>query len=327
MPKISRPARWLSLGAAASLAAALAVGTPLASAAAGDSSPSQGKVKVGVLVITMFDGETGPWLEKESLPLTVKVPGAYKPIRCNADGLCVTQIGMGKSNAGISMDAILTSPKLDLSDSYFLTAGIAGAPPTKGTLGFAAWTRWIVDYDLGHHLNPEDVPDLPYGFMPLDIDTQVYHLNEDLAATAYKVTKDLKLTDNPESVEERSHYPGQEGKTPFVTMCDTVTGDNWFAGKEESEKAQYITDLHTGNKGEYCTTQMEDNATAAALARHGYLQRYLNVRTASDFDQPYSGQTLEELLSNFPGYQPSVDNAYLVGSTMAHYLIKHPSVR
>lgn len=138
------------------------------------------------------------------------------------------------------------------------------------------------------------------------------------------MTKDLELTDNPESVEERSHYPGQEGQKPYVALCDTVTGDNWFAGKTASEKAQYITDLHTGQKGEYCTSQMEDSATAAALARHGHLDRYLSLRTASDFDQPYEGQSYQELLSEFPGYRPSVDNAYLVGSTMARYLLKHP---
>lgn len=35
---------------------------------------------------------------------------------------------------------------------------------------------------------------------------------------------------------------------------------------------------------------MEDNATAAVLARRGYPGRYLSLRTAGNFDQPYPGQ-------------------------------------
>ncbi|MGK5531124.1 purine-nucleoside phosphorylase [Streptomyces sp. URMC 129] len=326
MPRIARRARRLLPKTAASLAAVLAIGAlPQSSAVAGDGPPGREQVEVGVLVITMFDGETAPWLENESLPLTVDIPGAYRPLRCDTGGLCVAQIGMGKSNAGISMEAILGSPELELSDAYFLTAGIGGTPPENGTLGFAAWARWIVDYDLGHHLPPEDVPGVPHGYLPIDNDTSVYRLDEELVTTAYEVTKDVELTDNRESVDNRAQYPGEADDKPYVTVCDTVTGDNWFAGREASERAQYITDLRTGNRGEYCTTQMGDNATAAALDRHGHLDRYLSLRTASDFDQPYPGQSLEDLLAHFPGYGPSVENAYRVGSAMARHLLGRPA--
>ncbi|MGH3826102.1 MAG: purine-nucleoside phosphorylase, partial [Pseudonocardiaceae bacterium] len=109
----------------------------------------------------------------------------------------------------------------------------------------------------------------------------------------------------------------------YVAVCDTVTGDDFWAGQQLSQTAQYITGLRTDGQGRYCTTQQEDNATATALARHGYLNRYLSLRTASDFDQPFSGQSEADLLATFPGYQPAVENEYLVGATVAHYLLSH----
>ncbi|MFD0856097.1 purine nucleoside permease, partial [Actinomadura adrarensis] len=207
--------------------------------------------------------------------------------------------------------------------AYFITAGIAGTSPDTGTLGFAAWARWLVDFDLGHHVLPEEAPEIPHGYLPMDdAGTNVYRLNEKLVRKAYELTKDLKLTDSEDAIANRAKYPQQVGKKPFVAMCDTVTGDNFWGGKKMSQRAEYIMGLKTQNQGRYCTTQMEDNATATVLARHGYLQRYLSVRTASDFDQPYPGQTVEDVLTNFPGFVPAVANAYAAASTVADHLLK-----
>jgi purine nucleoside permease len=272
----------------------------------------------------MFDGETAPWLAKESLPILVPVPGTYASLHCSRDGLCVATIGEGKSNAATSVTAILDDPRLDLHRGYFLTAGIAGTPPSVGTLGFAAWARWLIDWDLGHHLLPDSAPQVPHGYLPgQDVGTNVYQLNGPLVDMAYQLTKNLQLHDSPDAVAARGHYPGQTGKKPYVAVCDTVTGDDYWTGRTLSETAQYITDLRTHGQGHYCTTQQEDNATATALARHGYLDRYLSLRTASDFDEPSPGQNVTDLLATFPGYQPAVDNEYLVGSTVAHHLLTH----
>lgn len=279
---------------------------------------------VRVLVITMFGAETAPWLEHESLPSTVKVPYVADPLHCDSKGLCVATIGEGKSNAVASMSALLDDADLDFRDAYFLTAGIAGTPPGNGTLGFAAWARWIVDWDLGHHLQPVSAPGIPYGYLPYDDQhTNVFHLNEKLVDKAFELTKGLVLSDSAEAVEARSHYPGQAGRKPFTTVCDTVTGDDYWVGVESSRAAQYVTGVWTKNEGNYCTAEMEDSGTATALARHGYLSRYLDLRTASDFDQPYSGESEQDLLSKFPGAKPAVENAYLIGSTVAYYLRDH----
>lgn len=309
------------------LVAALMFGISASSQASGPTSAAeQERLVVRVLVLTMFDGETAPWLAKEQLPIRVSVPGAYAPLSCTRGGLCVTTIGVGKSNAAASVTAILDSSQLDVRHSFFLTAGIAGTPPSVGTLGFAAWARWLIDWDLGNHVLPSSAPQVPHGYLPgKDVGTNVYQLNKTLVDTAYRLTKNLQLHDNQQAVDARNHYSGQSGKQPYVAVCDTVTGDDYWAGHELSQTAQYITDLRTHGQARYCTAQQEDNATATALARHGYLNHYLSLRTASDFDEPFPGQDIPDLLAHFPGYQVAVENEYLVGSTVAHYLLTHGS--
>jgi purine nucleoside permease len=321
--------RIIAVVAAVAIATVVGPGTAMASAGSGAPAPApspSGAYKVRVLVMTMFSGETQPWLENEKLPITINVPGAFGPLHCTvSSGLCVTTIGEGKSNAAVSVTAILSDSKLNFSGAYFMTAGIAGTPPGVGTLGFAAWARYVVDWDLGHRLVPTDAPNLPYGYEPLSPAdyAEVFNLNASLAQLAYNVTKSVQLVDSPEAVQARAEYPDQAGKKPFVALCDTVSGDDYFAGAGLSAEAQYIMSLDTNNEGTYCTTEQEDSATAAALSRFGYLGRYLDLRTASDFDQPYVGETVEQLLNEFPGYTISTTNAYLVGSTMANYLLNH----
>jgi purine nucleoside permease len=62
---------------------------------------------------------------------------------------------------------------------------------------------------------------------------------------------------------------------------------------------------------------------AEALSRFGYLDRYLDLRTASNFDQPHPGETVERLLKTFPGYTIATENAYRVGVAAARYLMTH----
>ena len=273
----------------------------------------------------MFSGETQPWLANLKLPITVSVPGAYGPLHCDAGGLCVTTTGEGKSNAGASVTAILADQRLSFRGAYFMTAGIAGTPPSAGTLGFAAWARYVADWDLGHHLIPRTAPNLPFGYEPLSPTdyAEVFHLNAGLAQLAYRVTRHVRLADSRQADLARAHYPGQAGLKPFVALCDTVAGDDYWAGTTLSKEAHYIMSLDTHGHGRYCTTEQEDSAVAAALSRFGYLGRYLDLRTASDFDRPYRGETVEQLLNTFPGYTISTENAYRVGVTMARYLMTH----
>ncbi|MBF6133953.1 purine nucleoside permease [Nocardia otitidiscaviarum] len=284
------------------------------------------RLEVGVLVITMFDPESEVWLRREQLPTTVEVPGAYKPVTCNGDGLCVAETGQGKSNAATTMTAILSSPKFDFSHAWFLTAGIAGTPPDQGTLGSASWARWVVDFDLGNHLDPAEAPEVPFGFRPVeDYNTAAYRLDDALVDTAYELTREATLADSPEAAAERAQYPGQAGRTPDVRICDTMTGDDYFSGKVPSETARHIMGVRSKGEGVYCTTQMEDNATATALNGFGYLDRYLSLRTVSNFDQPFPGQSVVAHLDHSgPGFALALENQYTVGRRVVDHLLQNP---
>ncbi|AYF75956.1 purine nucleoside permease [Nocardia yunnanensis] len=306
---------------------AVAVGVT-ALALTGCSSNTQAHadpIDVGVLVVTMFDPENEVWLRHEQLPTTVEVPGAYKPVRCNAAKLCVAETGQGKANAATTMMAILGSDKFDFRNAYFLTAGIAGTPPEQGTLGGAAFARWVVDFDLGNHLDPAAAPDVPFGYRPVeDYNTAAYQLDAALVDKAVEWTSDATLADSPEAAAERAQYPGQAGRTPAVMKCDTMTGDDFFSGKLLSDTAGHIMRDRTKGAGVYCTTQMEDNATATALQAHGYLGRYLSLRTMSNFDQPYPGQSVVQHLDQTSGgFEIALDNQYTLGKIVADQLVKN----
>ena len=292
--------------------------------ASGQDDPD--RIDVGVLVITMFPPEHEVWLQREQLPTTVDVPGAYKPVRCNSDRLCVAETGEGKSNAATTMMAILSSDRFDFSNAYFLTAGTAGTPPDQGTLGSAIWADWVVDFDLGNHLDPSEAPHVPFAYRPVqDYNTDAYHLDEALVERAFQLTREAKLADSPQAAAERALYPGQQGRTPAVMKCGTMTGDDYFSGKMPSDQARYIMEIRTEGKGVYCTTQMEDNAVATALNAHGYLNRYLSLRTVRNFDQPHPGQTVVQHLEQpSVGFHLALENIYVVGRPVLADLLKNP---
>jgi purine nucleoside permease len=303
---------------------------PSSSAATNDQST----FNVHVLVLTTFDGETQPWLTHEQWPLTFTVSGVPTPVRCQKDGICITTTGEGKTNSGPGLTAILDAPNLNATSAYFLVAAIAGTRPDagtegyKGTLGFAGIARWVVDGDLGTHFDyrdvtPHDPPDVRhFAWIPsAPYENAQFHLNEQLANQAYKLTKNTKLADDATAQAARNLYPSQRGLHPFVALCDTVGSDNFFAGTHEADTMDHIVRVRSNGAATKCTSEFEDPGFANALRLHGKLDRLIVVRTASDFETPAPGQTTVELLNaGFPGYAIATENEYRVGSTIAHAL-------
>lgn len=280
--------------------------------------------QVKVLILTMTKNEESLWLTHEKLHFVYYVPGAYGNVFCNKLGLCVTEIGESKVNASESVTAILLNKQFIFQHTYFITAGIAGTSPSTGTLGFVALARWIVDWDQGSHLLPDTAAGVPFGYVPnTTAENTVFHLNDRLTDLAYVITTQVKLKDSSAAWSMRQKYPGQAGKRPFVALCDTIAGDDFWAGKVLSDEAQYIIHTATNHYGNYCTTEQEDSAVAAVLQHFGYLGRYINVRAASNFDQPYAGQSIKELFSQFPARDIANQNVYLIAATIARYFIDH----
>jgi len=297
-----------------------------------------------VMVITMFGEEAKPWLEGEKFTQKIKLAGLspeYPEIDCTAEGLCHMTTAMGFANAASAVAAMALSDKLDLKHTYFLIAGIAGVDPKHGTLGSAHWAKYAVDANLNHRIDIREAPEgWPTDFFGLGASkpgekpkwaagTEVFELNGKLADYALATTKGVELLDSDDAKEYRKHYT-QEAATsaPKVTICDTASADTYWHGTKLAEATEQWTKLLTDGKGEYCTSQMEDNATLTALKRAadaGKLDfnRVALLRTSSNFDRQGKDQTASEsLAAKSGGFPLATTNAYRVGKTYADSIIK-----
>ncbi len=296
-----------------------------------------------VMVITMFGGEAKPWHEGRKLETRVAVPGlsAEAPeVACDGAGLCVMTTSMGYANAASSTAALALSAAFDLRETYFIIAGIAGVDPADGTTGGAYWAEHVVDGWLRHDIDPRQIPaGWPSGAVALGAaapgdrpgwraGTEVFDLNPALAAKALALTEKVELADSDAAKAYRAKYAEPAAKAaPSVKICDTVSGDTYWHGGLIGSAVQGWTWLMTDGAANYCTTQMEDNATLTALSRAAAagrldLDRVAVLRTASNFDREAPGMTAaESLAAESGGFGPATTNAYRVGGALADAII------
>jgi len=313
-------------------------------ATASDKAAAPRPVKV--MVITLFGPEAAPWLDKLPLRHAVRVPGLsaeYPEVKCTDGGVCVMTTGMGHANAAASTMALALSRQFDLSHAYFVVTGIAGIDPNQGTLGSAAWARYLVDFGLQQEFDAREAPPAwPGGYVgigaadpdakpKLEYGTEVFQLDEALLQRALALSRGASLKDNDTAAAYRRQYPQAAAQAaPGVLQCDTLAGDTWWHGDRLGDRASRWTRLLTDGKGTYCTTQQEDNATYEALRRGAAagrldLKRVAVLRTGANFDRPHPGQTDQESLNAQSGGFPiATANLYqaawpLVSDIVAHW--------
>lgn len=274
-------------------------------------------------------GEFQLWYKNYDLDKKLDVSGTNAPLYYNDDGLAVTPTGIGKSAATTTVTSILSSPKLKFDDNtLFLTAGIAGAPPDVGTLGSVFISDAVVDWDLMHRWSRNDGPADPYAAMKLDPSSEKYYeLNDGLTTLAYYLGQQADLIDSDRAKQYREFYEEKTAnQEPFVDMGTTVCGDEYWHGSTFSEQARWMCD-ELYDVGRYATSEQEDYGTATALARHGYLDQYLSIRSVSNFDQPHPNQTIEESLNEADsgGFGPSIQNVFRVTSEIVDVILQRAS--
>lgn len=323
------------------LAAVLACGA-FATQATHAAAPKPLPVKV--MVISMFALEEAVWTRELKLERAIQVPGlspSYPAVRCNTEGVCHLTTDMGKANAAASISALVLSGLFELKQTYFLVAGIAGVDPAQGTIGTAAWSRHLVDADLAWEVDarerpagwstgylgintgaPGVKPDLGYG-------TEVYKLDDRLADMALSLSRGVTLADSAGARAYRVRYPAAPAnQPPRVTQCDSMTANNWFHGELLGQRARDWFKLLTDGHGTYCMSSQEDNATYTALKRGAEaglldLRRVAVLRTASNFDRPYPGQTAQaSVTADSGGFEPAVKNLYLAGAPLVGDIVK-----
>ncbi len=295
-----------------------------------------------VVIISMFPPEAAPWIAPLQLVEEIKVPGLpveSPAVKCNTDDVCLMIAGMGHANVAASTTALTLDPRFDLRKTYFLIAGIAGIDPARGTTGTATWARYLVDAGIAHEIDAREKPKKwQSGYIGImtkgpgekpkfEYQTEVAQLDEALLQKALELTRNAKLEDSDKARAYRAHYKkAPANRRPKVIQCDTLGGDTWWHGRRLGQHARDWTKLLTDGKGVYCTTQQEDNATYNALARAAAsgkvdIKRLAVLRTASNFDRPYSGQSAYASLmastsGGSGGFGPATANLYNAGGIL-----------
>ncbi|MEL7298389.1 MAG: purine nucleoside permease [Pseudomonadota bacterium] len=313
-------------------------------------------VEVKVVVAAMFErgeptgddpGELQLWIERLALTTEYDFPLGEAKLYGNDDGVIAILLGGGIPNATASIMALGFDERFDLSHSYFLIAGIAGADPADLSLGSAAWARHIVDGDLLYEIDGREIPDdWPYGMVPLGaerptqdpadlyggwtLDTIHFSLHQPLVDWAYALTKDLELPDAPGIREFRKLYTGypQAQRPPFVTVGDTLSASTYWHGEKLNTWANDWLRLYAGADANFMTSNMEDSGTLTALHRLGRTnvidaRRVLVLRTASNFTMPPKGKTaVWSKTAPYPdnGF-PALDSAFRVGNVVVQALV------
>ena len=177
----------------------------------------------------------------------VSIPGLsprYPYVHCNnAFSVCQVTAGEGEINAAVTgiivrnyspsrtlsilsvyivASSLFMSSSFDLTNTYFLVAGIAGGNPEYTTLGGATYSKYVVQVDLQYELDAREIPSgwstgyWEYGSLaPSTNDSlahflsavsgnlygsEVFELNEALLAHVLNLTANVKLYDTNESM-------------------------------------------------------------------------------------------------------------------------------
>lgn len=228
----------------------------------------------------------------------------------NKVGLLIT--GSGKTAAGLSLMAVLSSELYDYSDACIVSVGCAGGSETSCTLGDVILFTSICDYDLGHHVDAHErkngnshvmwFPDDSYA------DYALKFLNEDLCNKVYEMIRDcpLRTTDEAKKVMRANLKARREEEIlPSVKKGTAITGDNFWKGIYGHLTADFITRYY-GCPDPYMATEMEEIAIANTAECFGLLDRIISIRVIVNMDIFLNGETPESTWGEYKSFNKKV---------------------
>ena len=245
--------------------------------------------------------------------------------------------GIGTAKSATATMALGLDPRFDLSDAYWIVAGIAGIDPENASIGSAVWASYLVDGDLAHEIDPREMPeDWDFGYFaryttsPFDPNKpeptgEMFVANESLRDWAFELTKNVELPDYEALEETRRLYTEHPNarKPPFVLKGANIAAMTFWHGAVLNEWANRWVAYWSDNKADYVTSAMEDTGTFQALDyldRLGKVDknRVMVLRAGSNYTmQPPKMTAAENLLrenKGFTGMKASLEALYLVGS-------------
>jgi len=314
---------------------------------------AEAPLQVKVVIVTMFEigtdddaaaGEFQLWKQRRNLS-QVYPSGAHHDLHYDPQsGILAMVTGIGTANSAASVMMLGMDPRFDVSKAYWLVAGIAGFDPEDASIGSAAWASYAVDGDLGHEIDPREMPaDWPFGYFaretsrPFDPDKpaptgEMFALNPELTEWAFQLTKDIVLPDLPSLQATRDLYTEHPNarKPPFVLKGDNLAALTFWHGAILNDWANQWVDYWTEGKGEFVSSAMEETGTLQSLtyldnAGRADIDRVMVLRTASNYTmQPPGVTAAENLLKENEGYaglDAALESAYIVGSKVIDTLL------
>jgi purine nucleoside permease len=313
-------------------------------------------IPIKVVVVSMFEygeitgdrpGEFQFWAERFPLEKSLPFPAGEFDLRLSEDGVLGICTGGGIANATASVMALGMDDRFDVSNAYWLVAGIAGADPEDLSLGSAAWAKFVIDGDLLIEIDAREIPDdWAYGIIPLGgdkpakvesdlstgwtVDTIKFALNDPLVNWAYRLTRDVVIPESNGLAKFRAQFGGNPNamKPPFVTIGDTLSSSTYWHGHHLNHWANDWVKLYSEQQGNFMTSNMEDSGTMTALHRLARVNkvdkdRVLVLRTASNFTVPPPGKAATwSATAEYPDKgRAALEAAYRVGSVVVKELV------
>ncbi|KAK6446073.1 hypothetical protein ACSS6W_005169 [Trichoderma asperelloides] len=313
------------------------------------AQPPSSVISPKVFIISMFEPEGQVWHDNFAQSglgnlssQAIATPGLsmlFPRIFCTQAGtVCQLTVGEGEINSAASMTALVLSGRFNLTQTYFLLAGIAGVNPRHATIGSVALARYTVQVALQYEIDPRSLPgDWPTGYIPygrkhpfeypcITYGTEVFELNANLRDVAYSLARRATLVDNEEPRRYRALYSSMGAsyrmavQPPSVVKCDSATSDVYYSGGRLAQAFENTTTLWTNGTGAYCMSAQEDSATLEVLVRaatEGLVDfgRIIAMRTGSNFDRPPPSLSDWEHLTRTDqnGFHIAISNLYNAG--------------
>jgi len=250
--------------------------------------------------------EVAPWLDRYAFDRKLDLAGSKHPVRHATDaGLTLAPTGIGKSAAATTVGALAASKAIDLSEATLITVGIAGCRPAAGTLGSVFLADYVVDWDIKLRIGETIQP------MQWLVDEYVWELDTALVTRGLQAAEGVDLADSERAAEIRARYG--DSRTPTVEVGTTVCGDEVYHGTSTAEQVESVCEFYDIEG--FATTEMEDAGTATALERFGFLDQFISVRAAANFDrEPSGGDPTESITHDV--FDLGIENAFRVGQRL-----------
>ncbi|GAO50739.1 NUP-domain-containing protein [Saitoella complicata NRRL Y-17804] len=307
-----------------------------------------GVISPKVFIVSMFEPEMEPWIEPFGLyAQNITVPGLsplFPNVHCDAAGeICQYTTGESEINAASSTTALLHSPYFNLTSTFFLIAGIAGANPHIATTGSVTFAKFAVQVALEYEFVTRELPsNYSTGYIPLGADapdqypghiygSEVFELDDNLRQRAMYLANLTTLADTATTQKYRALYDyAPANQPPAVVGCDVVTSDAYWSGELLAESFGNYTSLISNGSAVYCSTAQEDNATLEAMVRAAAtglmdFSRIIVMRTVSDFDRPPKGEAAftNLLFASQGGFTPAIDNILIAGGMIVKDMLMY----